>query len=256
MIPIPDSVVLTRYPGREAELYDKGREWLTKDERSPGLHASDMLDTLQAYWSHKDPRPLPNRLVTMFLVGKVLHAFVLGAYHGDTDLDRSDEGSTHSDLGFDYSPDAFHNGIVRELKTSRSYYEPKDVGDVDHYVEQLLTYMAATDTLESELWVLFLNFKDASGKTSPVFRCYTVRCDQSDLDRTKAFLVDRTAQLSRALELSDPSGLELCREWKCGARNCDWYDQCQPRGRYGLPKFDNPGGISAKKTKPTTVGGS
>lgn len=253
MIPLPESVTITRHAEREAELYDTGREWLTKDARSPGLHASDMMDPLQAYWSHSDPRTLPNRLVTMFMVGKVLHSFVLGAYVNDVDINRSDGGSSASPLGFDFSPDLLHEGMVRELKTSRSYYEPKNLDDVGMYVEQLLTYMASTDTTESELWVLFLNLKDDTGKTSPAFRCYTVRLSPEDLAGTKVFLQARAAQLQSALDRKDPTGLPLCREWKCGARNCDWYDQCQPDGRWGVPKFDTGPVKREKKTKPATV---
>jgi hypothetical protein len=239
LISIPDSITITRHQEREAELYVKGREWLSKDERTPGIHASGLLDPLQAYWSTIDPLPLSDRLVTMFLVGKVLHAFVLGSYSGDVDIDSSDGGSSTSGLGYDYSPDLLHNGVVRELKTSRSYYEPKDLKDVSMYVEQLLTYMAATNTTESELWVLYLNLKDKeTKKTTPAFRCYTVVLSQADLDQTKTELQLSARQLSEALKAKDPTGLPLCRTWKCGAKNCDWYDQCQPKGRYGTRQFD------------------
>lgn len=249
MIPIPDSVTITRHTGRESELYDKGREWLAKDPRTPGIHASGLLDPMQAYWSAVDPRPLSNKLVTMFMVGKVLHAFILGSYQGDVDLSRTDDGSSHTDLGYDYSPDLYLDGMVREVKTSRSFYEPKELRDVSMYVEQILTYMAATETLESELWVLFLNLKDDRGRSAPAFRCYTVKLSADDLARTKDVLSDRAKQLSVALELRDPSGLELCREWKCGASNCNWYDMCQPEGRYGTPKYDSAGVRSSREKK-------
>jgi hypothetical protein len=120
------------------------------------------------------------------------------------------------------------------------------------YVEQLLTYMAATNTVESELWVLYLNLKDASGKTCPAFRCYTVLLSQADLDEVKGSLRLNAMLLAEAIKTKDPGGLELCREWKCGAKNCDWYDQCQPIGRYGTPKFDATGVPREKKTKSRT----
>lgn len=241
MIPIPDSVTISRKSAREAELYDLTRTWLEKEERSPGIHASSLLDPMMAYWQHKNPLPLPNRLVTMFMVGKVLHAFILGAHAGSVDINSSDGGSADSGLGYVYSPDLVHEGMVREVKTSRSFYEPKDLEDVGMYVEQLLTYMVPTNTLESELWVLYLNLKDETGRTSPAFRCYSVRISQADLDKVREQLVGTTALIERAIATDDPSGLPLCREWKCGARNCEYYDECQPEGRYGTPEFDNEG---------------
>jgi hypothetical protein len=95
------------------------------------------------------------------------------------DVGTTDAGSCHCDLGFDYSPDAFYDGMVREVKTSRSFYEPTSIDDLGTYIEQVLIYMMATETLRTPL--------------------------------------------ARAI-LASP----LCREWKCGARNCEYYDQCQP----------------------------
>lgn len=242
MITIPDGVVVDRRPAREAELYDVARTWLEKDERTPGIHASGLLDTRQAWFNAKFPGPLPDRLVTMFMVGKVLHAFILGAHAGVVDIGASDAGSNHCELGYDYSPDAFYDGMVREVKTSRSFYEPTSIDDLSMYIEQVLTYMVATETLESELWVLYLNLKDESGKTSPAFRCYSVSVTSDELAKVRLEIGETTLQLQRALDspAEEPfRDLPLCREWKCGARNCEWYDQCQPEGRYGTDKFDS-----------------
>lgn len=222
-------------------LLEKARAWVTKDERAPGWHASGILDPRQAYWQHVDPRELTDRLTVMFLVGRVLHAFVLGAVDSpdSVDLNTTDDGSSRSEeLGISYSPDKVLNGIVRELKTSRSYYEPKDVKDLDIYIEQLLVYMAATRTYESELWVLYLNLKDDAGKTSPQFRSFTVKLSQDDLEHTIKYIKFIKESLDYAIEKQSHLGLPLCREWKCGASNCDWYAQCQPEGRYGTAKFD------------------
>ena len=241
MIPIPESVTVARNRASEKMLLEKARAWVTKDERSPGWHASGMLDPRQAFWSQVDPKELNDKLTVMFLVGKVLHAFVLGAVDGpdSVDINRTDDGSsTSTELGISYSPDKVLNGVVRELKTSRSYYEPTDVKDLDIYIEQLLVYMAATRTHESELWVLYLNLKDASGKTIPQFLSFTVKVSELDLERVIAHIRTVRDDLDVAVASQDWRRLELCRPWKCGASNCEWYSKCQPEGRYGDPKFD------------------
>jgi len=252
VITIPAGVVVDRAPAREVELYDVARKWLEKDERTPGIHATALLDPRQGWFQAKFPGPLPDRLVTMFMVGKVLHAFILGAHAGHVDVGVTDAGSSHCDLGYDYSPDLFYDGMVREVKTSRSFYEPKSVDDLSFYIEQVLTYMVATETLESELWVLYLNIKDETGRTAPAFRCYSVKVTTEELAAVREEIALATTVLQAALDstLDEPfRALPLCREWKCGARNCEWYDQCQPEGRYGTDKFDGTGVKRGRKKK-------
>lgn len=256
MITIPESARISRKSSSERLLIDKAREWITKDDRAPGIHASDVLNPRMAYWQRVKPEPLADRLVNVFLVGKVLHAFVLGSVDNHVDIGTTDDGSVYSDsLGLTYSPDKILDGKVRELKTSRSFYEPKTVRDVDTYCEQLLVYMAATGTTESELWILFLNFKDEEGKTSPQFRCYTFSISTNDLLRVQDEVKAKSAALSEALRTKSYTGLELCKEFMCGKRNCPYYEDCKPEGRYGEPRYD---GVQrtkeAKDKRPRKVG--
>ena len=240
MIPVPDSSKVVRNESAERMLGDKARGWIEGEERTPGLHASDLLDPMQAYWQVVDPQPFSDRQITMFLVGKVLHAFVLGAVAGTVDLATSDTGSSYDDVvGISFSPDArLVDGKVAELKTSRGFYEPKDVKDISLYLEQLLVYMVATGTTESQLWVLYLNLRDQSGKTAPAFRCYDFTISPADLVATRTYLLEEKSRLAEALATRNPGALPLCRPFKCGAGNCVWYPICKPKGRYGDPAWD------------------
>ena len=95
---IPESVIATRQPQTEKKLTKQAREWLEGDDRSEGIHASDLLDIRQAYWRHVDPQELSDREVWTFLIGKVLHAFTLSAID-ERELSRqSGEKSRHSKL--------------------------------------------------------------------------------------------------------------------------------------------------------------
>src|SRR6266498_1287873 len=244
MITLPESLKVQRNKASERMLLDKTRDYVTKDERTPGIHASDLLDVRQAFWKHVDPQPITDRLTVTFLVGRVLHAFVLGAVDGPdaVDIGNTDDGSSRSDiLGISYSPDKVLDGVVRELKTSRSFYEPKDVKDLDIYIEQLLVYMAATQTTTSQLWVLYLNLRNEEGKTAPDFRSFDITISPEDLATVTQTLNESRENLEAAIAAQDWRRLELCREWKCGRGNCDWYDRCKPEGRHGTDEFDTKG---------------
>ena len=254
MIPIPSGVQVSRNKLAERMLLDKSRAWLEQDNRAVGVHASDIMDPLQAFWRSIAPQPLTDREVGLFLPGKVLHAFVLGAVDDQKviDLAVTDEGSFYSkELDIYFSPDKILNGKVRELKTSRSFYEPVDVEDIDTYVEQLLIYMAATNTLASQLWVLYLNVKDGDGNTAPAFRAFDVKVTQAELDEVKAYIKSTVNSIHQAIKTGAPD-LPLCREWKCGRRRCPWYDRCKPPGRYGTTEFDKmPGPPKVRRSKKT-----
>ncbi len=255
-IPLPESLTVARNNKSERMLLDKAKDYVTKDERTPGIHASDLLDLRQSFWKHVDPQPLTDRLTVTFLVGRVLHAFVLGAVDGPDSVDvaRTDDGSSNSDiLGISYSPDKVLDGVVRELKTSRSFYEPTDLKDLDIYLEQLLVYQAATQTTQSQLWVLYLNLRNAEGKTAPDFRAFDVSISEEDLAKVTQYLKESREQLESAIAADDWRRLPLCREWKCGAGNCEYYMKCRPEGRFGLPEWDTKGlttkGSTRKKSQ-------
>lgn len=241
MLTIPDSLKVQRNNSAEKKLVDDARGWLEREERAPGIHASDMLDTMKAYMQRIFPKPISDKKVAIFMIGKVLHGFVLSAADGKTgfNVDTTDEGSFVSeDLGLTWSPDKMVEGKVRELKTSRSFYEPKTVGDLKMYLEQLLVYMAATGTLESQLWVLYLNLKDDQNRTNPSFRAYDITITPEDLEKVKSEVKANRTALTDALKNEDPSSLPLCRDWLCGPRMCEWWHECKPKGRYGEPKWE------------------
>jgi hypothetical protein len=241
LIQLPESLKVQRNKSSERMLLDKARDYVTQDERTPGIHASDLLDERQAFWKHVDPQPLTDRLTVTFLVGRVLHAFVLGAVDDRRSDDigyTGDASLVSSQLGLSYSPDKVMDGIVREVKTSRSFYEPKDVKDLDIYIEQLLIYMAATQTTTSQLWVLYLNLRNEEGRTAPDFRSFDISISDGDLAEITESLRQKRENLEAAIAAQDWRRLDLCRSWKCGRSNCDWYDKCKPEGRYGTEEFD------------------
>lgn len=229
MLTLPNSLTIKRDRAVEARLVEKAREWVTKDERSPGVHASELLDPRKAYWQRVDPKELTPRLVNTFLVGRVLHAFVINAVDEkkSLDLDTTDTGSqTSKELGIEFSPDFVINGKVRELKTSRAFYEPKTIDDLAMYAEQVLVYLAATNTLTGQVWVLYLNFRDADKRTSPEWRCYTITISESDLQKLKTEIKAYRKALLRAVEVKSDKDLPACREWLRSEKFCDWWGQC------------------------------
>jgi len=236
MIELPESLKLQRDLRDEHKLLKAAKDWLTKEERTAGIHASDLLDLRQAFYLHVDPRGLSERETTLFLVGKVLHSFVLGTADGkEPDISRTDEGSVYSErLGLWYSLD-WDKGDIAEFKTNRMFKEPRTIGDVDSYLEQTLIYMAAKQVTKAKLWVLLLNLRNESTRrTTPVFRCYAITITPEDLQQVTESVRRQRDTLAGAIDRRDPSALPVCRSWKCGEGNCPyWGNPCRPEGRYG-----------------------
>jgi hypothetical protein len=239
VILLPESIKIQRCKADERKLLDTARDWLDKSERAPGTHATGLLDPLQEFWRQVDPRGISDRQVPIFLVGKVLHAFVLGSMAGQVDFSTTDEGSRyHEELGIWYSVD-WDKGEVAEFKSSRAFKEPRDSRDLDLYLEQTLIYMVAKNVTEAKIWVLYLNLRDpVTRRTTPEFRSYQVLLPQEDLDKLKQQIIQTRVDLEKAIAAKDPTGLPLCREFKCGRGNCEWWDQCRPSGRYGSPEWE------------------
>lgn len=233
MYEVPASLKIKRSKESEALLNERSRHWIENGERTPGIHASDLLSPRLAYWNRMKPGVLPERLINMFLIGRVLHAFILSAVDEKTGVDWSSDGGskTSEELGIEYSIDSFLGKIPRELKTSRAFYEPKKLKDLWSYTEQLLIYMAAENKLEGEIWVLYLNLRD-KGKSAPCYRAYKVTLSQADLDALKQKFKETADNIKAALAAKDHRPLPLCQEYKCGRGNCDHFDDCKPEERW------------------------
>lgn len=236
MINLPASLKVSRNKSDETRLLAATRKWLEKENRAEGLHASDLLDPRLAFWRIVDPKPLEDRLVPIFLAGKVLHSFVLGGLNGKVDLNATDEGTAYSEaLGVHYSID-WDKSEIAEFKTTRSFIDPKSADDISIYLEQLLIYMCAKQRTTARLWVFMLNLRDPSTrKTSPAFRCYTVSVSEEELRTATNALRQSRDAIESALNSGDHRALPLCRDFKCGAGNCQWWDKCKPEGRYKEP---------------------
>lgn len=238
MITLPSSIKIDRVEKGEKWLLDKSRAWVEKagGDRSKEtlLHASDCLDPRLAYFQRKYPQPIADRLIPIFLIGRVLHAFVINAVEGTVLNWEADGGSIVSkELGITYSPDMLINGVPREIKTSRAFYEPRDIKDLSMYCEQLLIYMAGQNTTKGDLWVLFMNAK-SDGQTSPAFRVYRVTITPEDLKKVQAQIKGITKKFHAVQKSGKFRELPLCRLFKC--KGCEYYEKCKPEGRYGVPK--------------------
>lgn len=235
MITLPKSLTVTPSKKGEEFLNKKARAWIEAQggDRSKEklLHASDCLDPRYAYFSRLDPRPIPDRLVPIFLIGRVLHAFVICAVEGKPFSPEADGGSHVSeDLGITFSPDMLFNKKVREIKTSRTFYEPSSVKDVAMYCEQLLIYLAGTNTTKGDLWLLLMNVKGG-----PTFRVLEVEISKDDLTKVKKEIKTITTLFHKAQRKKDPSILPTCRIFRCGKKECVYWETCRPEGRYGRP---------------------
>lgn len=202
-------------------------------ERQEGIHASDLLDPLLAYWQRQNRREISERQVWFYQIGRILHALVLMPMSA-TKTAATDSG-TREELGILFSPDHHEEEHPVELKTHRGTKEPTDDTireEFHHYLEQLLIYMVLENCRSGELWVLFINLKDETGRTFPEPRCYNVTLSEAEFYKAEKEVFEARDLLKEAIEENDPSKLPLCRAWKCGS-SCIYFDrECRPKGRW------------------------
>lgn len=235
MIVLP-TLSIVRDELSEVRLVEDARKWMEAQDakREPGIHASDLLNPRLAYWQRLYPEPLTERKIWLFLVGRVLHSFVLQGSEKGGDIENADDG-TLNELGILFSPDKREDGFPVELKTSRAQYEPRQERlqeEFHHYFEQLCVYLVLMNCLKGSLWVLFLNLKDAKNRTFPGVRCYTVTLTDDQFAELEAQIVTIKDQLLYAEHHRNPRLLPLCRTWMCG-EECTYWERCQPEGRFG-----------------------
>lgn len=238
MFKIPKSLKVTRSKKAERKLTEVTKKWIDR-ERSPGVHASDLLNPLLSYYRKTEPKKITGREARIFMTGHVFHAFILSAVEGTKEINwESDGGQLYSkDLDIEYAPDKVLNGKVREVKTSRSFYAPRDTEDLEGYIRQCLIYMAATGTVDSQLWVFYINLRDSKKRTNPEYRCYNLRIEKKELKVLQKDIKVEVKRLQKAVDEKDPSGLPLCVDWLCGKNRCVyWGKPCKPKGRYPMAR--------------------
>jgi len=233
MIQLPADLSIERNDLEEVRFLGQARTWLASQDKArlPGIHASDLLDPLKAYWQWADPKPHTDRQVFFFLIGKVLHHFVLASADPDTAKEASGSGPKEA-LGIIFEPDLDREGYPTELKTNRSQREPNDLQkEYHHYLEQLSIYMVLKNVLSGALWILYINLKAPDNRTYPELRCYRVQMTEEQFYELEQEILKTRDLLAEAKETRNPSELPLCREWLCGD-NCAWFQTCKPSGRW------------------------
>lgn len=228
---------IERAEWRECEVVDKIRQWIERENknRSDGIHASHLLDIRYSYWELTEPpRIIPERQVFFFSVGKVLHALLLQAWNPEHNEFSTDSGTKTAE-GIEFSPDLIRpDGAPIELKSNRAMREPdpeRIQDEISSYIEQLVIYIILQRKREGELWILYLNMLDKTGRTYPTIRCYTITLSEAQYELVREEVLRSRDLLVRAIETRNPSGLPLCRSWRCST-TCSYWDTCRPPNRW------------------------
>lgn len=235
MLVLP-SLAIVRDELAEIRLAGDVRQWLEGQDtnRHKGIHASDLLDPRRAYWQRVDPRPLTERQVWFFTIGRVLHTLIESAASTTHDPTNADAG-THEAYGILFSPDILREEQPIEIKTSRAQYEPHPdflQEDLHNYLEQLCIYMVLTGSLRGSLWILYISLKDETNRTAPDIRCYSVSLTKQQADELKQQILHTKQKLDKALTERNHTLLPLCRAWLCGPEGCVWWTRCKPETRF------------------------
>ena len=235
----PLSIIRNEF--QEVQLTEKARAWIDAGnaDRLSGIHASDLLDPRLAYWKTIVPKPLTERSIWLFVIGKILHHFVIDVHvPGEVNSDTTDTGANESN-GILFSPDLEDDdGHPIELKTTRSSSEPTDETirrTYHNYLEQLVIYMVLRNTTRGYLWVLYINLKSRTSQTFPEPRCYEVTMSTEEFLNLEQRIFNTRDLLTTAIDTKNPGILPLCRTWLCGD-SCPWWRECAPAERIDTPR--------------------
>gem|GEM_PF-1836657 len=175
-----------------------------------GLHLTDLLNPMKAYWARIEPRPPSFKECLYFLAGKghenyFLHA--LGEKHAPT---------VEWEVIY-VSPDFEFVTLPVEFKTRRKNLafigsEAKDYFD---YLQQLKGYCVAKGVDTGILVVFALLEKMDNFTTEPVLEVYKVTFEEWELEDMRLYLLGMRDTLKNALESKDPSNLPYCPKWMC-----------------------------------------
>ena len=229
----------------EEQIFDASREFLLAQERSEGLHFSDLLTPRIAYYKITDPQPISAKEIGFFIAGRAHHEVILAIMRRQKKIGAPEDVSkVWEEVA--YTPD-YNLGFLAEIKTTRRQWEPADRPETltkayKQYLGQLTQYMAAENKQTSALIVFYISLRmdDKNKTTVPSLRAYQVEMTKQELASIRLEMRVKKKNLLHAIKVKAPGSLPLCPAWMCcsggyrgpATASCKWYEKCKPQGRY------------------------
>lgn len=210
-----------------SELYNKLRNHLTHTRE--GIHVSDLINPLRAYFEKTNPSPLTEDEIGFFTAGRAHHELLQLIFPGqnvEVEDDIEWEGILgHIDVVGDREP--------TEIKTSRAWYitEPEKLWEENSsYIRQLSYYCAIKNSPYGKLIVFLLanRVRRDDGSNCMLPRLTVYRIKFHDLEGIRDEMRKRRDLLKYALENKKPELLPPCPEWACkaGEHGCKYKSIC------------------------------
>ena len=218
MLQLPKLKVV-RSKQKERELVQRFRDKVEGFERKidDPIHVSDILKPLKGYWQRVSPKRFEDTAILFFNLGYAGHEYLLG---------QDDEGGTTVD-DICWSPDKREDTCIVEVKITTKRQVATTHDELEEYLQQLVSYMAMESCLIGEIWVWYV-----ASPGCPEIVVYRVTSTKSALDKYRRQVKAGAKALREALSSKDPSHLPLCPRKYCYRSKCQWYDECQPEGRW------------------------
>jgi len=217
-------------------LYKKIEAHMVDGSRQPDgkFHVSELLNPRLAYFSRKYGKKLTKTDIGFFIPGIAFHEFiqkVLGKEMAEVKLSLPPDIEGTADMvGLYFS----------EIKTSRKWTIPAD--PEPHYVEQFGKYLAIANRKEGHIIVIYFTANRTwNGTKASTLEIVTWKVTTTSKDRNyiKIGLVSTRNLLNAVVNDKEKfNSLPLCWDWMCGqefkgeVRLCQFYEKCQPEGRY------------------------
>lgn len=230
----------------EAEVFShiKAHIKANTDNRPPGIHVSDLVFPLKAYYNFISPKEPTDSDIATYFTGNAFEHFFSAVIKKKTGIQHKNNGLWE---GICYEMDFFDKSFVLnkpydtpwEFKSTSQSWRYKDelrnikpclidelsgaelADNFEHYVDQTMNYMVIADALEAYIAIFFWNMtieykkNIGFGTKKPQLRIYELSVDREELNRHRKKMLLTRDLILKALETKNPSSLEVCPKWLC-----------------------------------------
>lgn len=240
---------IRRIKEKEREYFSSIQQYIIEqnNQRPKGIHSSDLISPLKAFYNHFKPKPFSEKELGLFFSGNAFEHFFSHTVASKCGIKPKQYGDWNGILyEMDFLDESFqpgnpaYLGIPIDTKATRSAhrykdeakgYKPEMIDNLspseledffDIYVQQMKNYMVISWSMVSYLVLFFYDLTVAyknnimHGTKTPALRVYEINfVNEAELHEHYYRMFATRDLIAEALNTGDPKSLPPCKEWMC-----------------------------------------